>query len=130
MDEYLEEDKSYERLLFEYKKYGSLVIGYDFDNTVFDFHKKGNTYNQVIKLLQDLTEIGCICVCWTASPDELFIRNYCHINKIPLHYFNKSPIDLGWDSKKPYFNALLDDRAGLIQVYNELSKLVKEIKNV
>lgn len=31
-DEYLEEGKSRTRLINEYKKYGSLVVGFDFDN--------------------------------------------------------------------------------------------------
>ena len=48
MDEYLIPNSSFLRLYKEYKQYGSLVIAYDFDNTVYDFHQKGNTYWNVI----------------------------------------------------------------------------------
>lgn len=128
IDEYLVPNSSFLRLYNEYKKYGSLVIAYDFDNTVFDFHEKGNEYWNVIILLQELKEIGCFCICFTASHDEQKIRDYCKGWKIPLDKLNENPDFFKSESKKIYFNALLDDRAGLLQVYTELSLLVKLIK--
>jgi len=52
IDEYLKANSSFLRLLKEYNQYKSLVIAYDFDNTVYDFHKKGEVYNDVIELLR------------------------------------------------------------------------------
>jgi hypothetical protein len=40
MDYYLNTENSSNRLLVEYNKYGTLVVAYDFDDTVYDFHKK------------------------------------------------------------------------------------------
>lgn len=128
-DEFLEIDKSYERLLFEYKKYGSLVIGFDFDGTVHDYHKTGATYNQVIKLLRDLKSIGCKLVCWTAYENLDYVNNFLYEHKIPFDGINEGGIALPWSSKKLFFSALLDDRAGLIQVYEDLTRLVKYINN-
>lgn len=126
-DEYLIENASFIRIYDEYKKYGSLVIAYDFDNTVYDFHGKGHTYNQLIKLLQDLKTIGCIMICFTAQEDEKHVLDYCSFWKIPLDKLNENPDFFKCEAKKIYFNALLDDRAGLLQVFTELSLLVKLI---
>lgn len=124
MDEYLQENASLKRLLEEYEKYGRLVIAYDFDNTVYDFHKKGATYSMVIRLLQDLKDLGCIMICFTANEDVNFVRGYCLRYDIPLDKLNENPDFFNCPSRKIYYNALLDDRAGLLQVYKELVHLV------
>lgn len=127
-DEYLIEKMSYERLRNEYEEYGSLVIAYDFDNTVFDFHNKGVTYDNVIKLLQNLGKANCYMICFTANEDTEFIKNYLTENNIPFNKINENPPFFKSNSRKIYFNALLDDRAGLLQVYNELTTLVNYLK--
>jgi hypothetical protein len=129
MDEFLMPNESFNRLMNEYEKYGSLVIGFDFDGTVHDYHKKGHTYQYVIELLRDLKSIGCKLICWTAYHDLSFVEKFLTENNIPFDGVNTDGISLGWESRKPFFSALLDDRAGLIQVYSELSLLVKLIKN-
>lgn len=129
MDEYLVHNSSFERLLNEYKKYGSLVIGFDFDGTVHDYHKTGATYEYVRQLLRDLKEIGCKLICWTAYEDLNYVEQFLKKENIPCDGINTNGIPLNWESRKPFFSALLDDRAGLIQVYSELSLLVKIIKN-
>lgn len=127
MDEFLVPNKSFLRLLEEYKKYGSLAIGVDFDSTLYDYHKKGTTYTMVIDLLKELQHIGCRIICWTAQKDLTFVDKYLTDNKIPFDGININGIELGWESRKPMYSALLDDRAGLIQVYTELKLLVEII---
>jgi len=129
MDEYLIKNSSYERLYEEYKKYGSLVVGVDFDNTVYDYHKTGKSYEMVRQLLRDLVSIGCKTICWTAQKDIDFVANFLDKNNIPYNGINSNGIKLDWESRKPFFSALLDDRAGLLQLYNDLIKLTKTIKN-
>jgi trehalose-6-phosphatase len=119
--------KSRERLINEYKKYGSLTIGFDFDGTVHDYHKTGATYEQVRQLLRDLKEIGCVLICWTAYKDLRFVEEFLKQNNIPFDGINTDGIKLPWESKKPFFSALLDDRAGLLDVYNDLRYLVDQI---
>ena len=127
MDEFLQPNKSFLRLLEEYKKHGSLIIGFDFDNTVFDYHKKGSTYSDVIELLRELQHIGCKLICWTAAESLVKVEKYLIANKIPFDGINTDGINLGWISRKPHYGALLDDRIGLIQVYSELKLLVEII---
>lgn len=50
MDFYLQSNNSYNRLEEEFKKYGKLIFCVDFDDTIYDFHKKGRTYENVISL--------------------------------------------------------------------------------
>lgn len=128
LDEYLALGASYSRLLAEYYKHGSLCIGFDFDGTVHDYHGKGSTYHMVIKLLRDLKEIGCKLVCWTAYKDHAYVIKFLEDNDIPFDGVNVDGIALPWETRKPFFSALLDDRAGLIQVYNDLNDLVATVK--
>jgi predicted HAD superfamily phosphohydrolase YqeG len=127
-DEYLVLNSSFLRLKKEYEEYGSLVIAFDFDNTVFDFHKKGETYEQVIDLLKKLKEAGCYLIVFTANEDTRFITRYLLENQIPFDSINENPPFFKSKATKIYFNALLDDRAGLVQVYQELSLLLTLIQ--
>lgn len=128
MDEYLKHNASFLRLLEEYKKYKGLVIGCDFDGTLFDYHKKGTTYDMVIELLRELQKLGGIkIVIWTAAEDLNKVEKYLLENNIPFDGINSGGIKLPWESKKPFFSVLIDDRAGLIQVYSELKLLVEII---
>lgn len=128
MDEFLVKGRSYERLFSEYKKHGSLMIGFDFDGTVHDYHNTGATYSLVIQLLRDLKEIGCSLLCWTAYKDHSYVIKFLEENNIPFDGVNTDGIKLPWESRKPFMSALLDDRAGLIQVYEDLRKLADTVK--
>lgn len=127
-DDFLVEGSSYNRLLAEYYKHGSLCIGFDFDSTVHDFHKKGYTYDMMKELLRDLKSIGCTLICWTAYKDHAYVIKYLEENNIPFDGVNIDGIPLPYETRKPFFNAILDDRAGLIQVYKDLKELVKVVK--
>jgi trehalose-6-phosphatase len=127
MDQYLVPNSNLLRLLKEYHKYGSLCIAFDFDNTVYDYHHEGVTYNMVINLLKELKQINCYLTVFTANEDLEFVENYLMNNRIPFDGINCNPPFYKGNSIKPYYNALLDDRAGLIQVYQELSLLLKII---
>ena len=129
MDEFLVENSSLNRLIHEYDKYGSLTIGFDFDGTVHDYHKTGATYHNVISLLRKLNKIGCRLICWTAYHNLDYVNNFLLEHKIPFNGINTDGINLGWESRKPFFSALLDDRAGLKQVYDELTALVNHVES-
>ncbi len=128
IDEYLIPNASFLRLYDEYKKYGSLVIAYDLDNTVYDFHKKGKTYDQVIELLVELKEAKCYMICFTANEDMEFVKQYLFENSIPVDGVNENPPFFKGSAAKIYYNAYLDDRAGLLQVYTELKLLLTLIQ--
>lgn len=46
------------RLLEEYKKYGELIVAFDYDNTIFDYHNNGGDYSCVIELLKRCARLG------------------------------------------------------------------------
>ena len=129
MDQYLNTDNAYQRLLNEYEKYDSIVVAYDFDNTVYDYHKVGNTYTQVISLLRELKAISCYLIIFTANEDQDFVKNYCKEQNIPYDAINQNPPFYSSEARKIYYNILLDDRAGLKEAYDILNRLVNHIKN-
>lgn len=129
MDFYLDPDNARHRLMDEYRQYGSLVVAFDFDDTVYDFHKKGRTYHKVIALLKKLKAIHCYLVCWTGQDDLAFVAGYLTAHDIPFDAINEHPPFHSSSSKKIYANAYLDDRAGLCQVYQDLEYLTKNIRS-
>jgi len=128
MDFYLNPQNSSTRLIEEYTKHGTLVVAFDFDDTVFDFHKKGRIYNDVINLLRELKSINCYLICWTGQEDADFVKGYLQENDIPFDAFNENPPFHKSTSRKIYANAYLDDRAGLKQVFKELNNLISIVK--
>jgi predicted HAD superfamily phosphohydrolase YqeG len=115
-DPYLNVDTAIERLYNEWKKYGKIIIALDFDDTIYDFHKKGYTYPRVIELIQRCQQLGCYVVIFTGSEPEKYpmIREYCASIGIKVDKINENafPMPIG-NNGKIYFNILLDDRAGL-----------------
>lgn len=106
------------RLERELDTHGKLVIGFDFDNTIFDVHNGGGNYKDVIDILKKCKDQGWILCLYTAEPDEDWLKwkiNYCKHFGIEPDYVNESPILKG--TKKPFFSLLLDDRAGLQSAY-------------
>lgn len=129
LDQYLEPGASRDRLIKEYDKHGSLTIGFDFDGTVHDYHKTGASYEMVRELLRELKEIGCKLICWTCYYNLGYVSNFLMENNIPFDGINVDGIPLSYATRKPFFNALLDDRAGLQQVYVDLKFVVAYAKN-
>lgn len=126
-DRFLNDNETYNRLLSEYKKHNTLIVGVDFDNTVFDFHKKGDTFPGLIKLVQDCQELEFILCLYTGNTDLESIAKFEKEYNVNFKYKNTSPVK-PTSASKPYFNVLLDDRAGLKSSYDALSKIVHHIK--
>ena len=134
MDKYLKPNSAYNRLWAEYNKYGSLIVAVDYDDTLFDFHDTGGAYEMVQQLVRDLHSIGCRIIIWSGSEDINNIDKYLTKNNIPCDLINANLIINGnWasgkDSRKVYANVYIDDRSGLEQVYNDLTKLVRNVRN-
>lgn len=128
IDQFLKPHSNFFRLLADWKKYGNITVGYDFDQTVSPFHEGEATFDQVIELLRELKDIGCTCVCWTANKDHTYVAEYVTKKNIPCDGINIDVIDLGWTTRKPFYSALLDDRAGLESMYKDLVLLVWYVK--
>ena len=126
-------DGAFERLMTEYLKYDTLYIGFDFDNTIWDYDNYGNKYEdnpdavhwEIVDLLKNCKKIGLKLCLWTSCPkkeDEIIKNDLCRKWGIEPDYLNWSPLSPG--ATKPHFNLLLDDRAGLESTYHILCKLL------
>lgn len=118
-----------QRLWEEYQKYKRLVIAFDFDNTIFDFHNLGLEVKDTIDLLKRCSEEDFTMVLFTSNEDEKrlqWMRKYCHHFGIRVDYINESPIIM--NTRKPYYNILLDDRAGLQEAADTLNSVLNLIE--
>jgi hypothetical protein len=129
MDEFLVPFANFKRLYEEFKRYGSLAIGVDFDNTIYDFHKKGYKYETVINLCIRAVDLGMKVHIFTANPDHELVERYCAEKGIQIEGINTCGVKLGWDSRKPFYSLLLDDRAGLISAVEDLDRLVSILED-
>lgn len=118
----------YERLKADYKIHKKLFVAFDYDNTVFDYHHLGINYIKIIKLLRVCSQLGFILILFTANEGEDLnkAKEYLKENNIPYDLINENPI---MKTRKPYYNILLDDRAGLKEAYTHLKKLTDEIRS-
>lgn len=119
-----------QRLKEEYHKYGNLVIGFDFDNTIFDYHNIGGNFKCIIDILKECKDLGFTLCLYTSEPSEEKLKwkiEYCKHFGIEPDYVNESPIFNG--TAKPFFNILLDDRAGLENAYEVLSNVIDYVKD-
>lgn len=122
------------RLLDEYHKYGKLIVAFDFDNTIFDFHQIGGDYSCVIELLRECAKLGFELVLFTTEEDRIKLekkvnKTHAILQLEPNYYLSVNMSSVFTNAKKPYYNILLDDRAGLEESYNILKFVVDEAKN-
>jgi len=119
-DRYLDLYENVDRLVKDFKAHNSLFIAFDFDNTIWDFHKVGDTYPKLKKLLKFLSgKDEFKLILFTGNEGEKLdqIIRSCEAMTIHPDYINSSPI---MKTTKPYYNILLDDRAGLNDAYQTL----------
>lgn len=95
-------------------RHKDLIVAFDFDNTVFDYHKLGRSFPYVRALLKRCKKLNLTLVLFTVEDDEEKLqlkKDYCNSYGFYPDYVNESPVYP--EAKKPYYNILLDDRAGL-----------------
>ena len=120
------------RLLEEYKKYEKLIVAFDYDNTIFDYHNNGGDYSCVIELLKRCARLGFELVLFTCDEDisESHRKStivYDMLGLAPDGELQINQSSVLPKSYKPYYNILLDDRAGLEESYEILKYVVNEI---
>jgi len=113
-----------ERLLQEFKKYKTLIVGFDFDNTIFDFHQNGGDYSEVVELLRECRRLRFnLCLFTIEDRMDWKYKECCRLGIRP-DYVNSSPVVFENGGNKPYFNIFLDDRAGLESAYRILKQVI------
>lgn len=120
-DRYMEYEESLERLVDVYREHKSLFVAFDFDLTVFDFHEKGDTHVAIEHILWRAKEAGCQLILFTCREgDDLeWASHYCKEKGYEPDFVNENPI---MNTRKPYYNILLDDKAGLGEAYTLLNE--------
>lgn len=129
MDKYLNRDEVYLRLKREVIQYGKLIFGVDFDDTLYDYHKTGASYSDVIDLLHRWEKYSeVIITTGNGGNMQPFIEEYLTKKMIRYKGINcDSSVSFG--GRKVYANAYLDDRGGLAEIYEVLTTLITEIEN-
>ena len=128
MDSFFDKDKQLKVLLEQYKKFGKIIVAFDFDDTVSPF--RGDSCEQVKKLIRDLRPYARL-ICFTArTPDnQMEAEEYLKANNIPYDFINRE-----WTgseiSGKLFYNQLLDDKAGLYESYMILVEFLKVAGNI
>ncbi|MGJ8549566.1 hypothetical protein [Winogradskyella wichelsiae] len=118
----------YQRLREDYLQHKSLFVAFDYDNTVFDYHNQGINYDKIITLLRTCKALGFTMILFTGNEGKKLevIKADLKKRKIPFDLINKNPL---MPTRKPCYNILLDDRAGLKEAYYNLKKLTDDIRN-
>lgn len=128
MDYYLSEENCYQRLRSKFQKYGKLIFCVDFDDTIYDFHKLGRSYDDIINLLHRWEKYSEVVIL-TGNGDDKYdvIEKYLSEKQITYRGINcDSSVSFG--GRKTYGNVYIDDRGGLPSVYRILNRLITEIE--
>lgn len=118
-------NKYVERLTKEWLQYGRIIIAVDYDSTISPWGKFNNEEDikKCWKLLRQCEEVGCYIVVHTSCSEDRYdeiLTTFLQIG-INVHSINKNPFELPYGhNTKPYFNILLDDRAGFIEAMDIL----------
>lgn len=130
---YINSNYKLEKLLDQYKTYGQIILGVDFDFTLFDSsttYEDGEFYEDILSLVLEAQNSGACTMClWTASGDIEAVKAMTAKVGIEWDYINESP--LIWKdtyTRKPHFNLLLDDASGLREAVKLLQLFLKTIK--
>lgn len=137
MNSYLNDRKAIDRLKKEYLEHKTLIIGFDFDCTIYDYHKEGLELQPVIDLLKRCNNLNfTMCMFSITLKHSMTLEkkiSIVHELGIKADYINESPIlsdskQQECFNKKPFFSILLDDRAGLSAAYNILKTTLDELE--
>lgn len=125
-DPYFETDLCVQKLFDQYQRHKNLLIAFDYDDTLHDYHKKGYAFPKVVEILVECSKLGFTMILYTGNEDLENILRYLTEQGIRVDHVNSSPIES--HKKKPYFNILLDNNAGLGQAYEILRLTIEKIK--
>lgn len=117
----------YNKLLKTYHKHGNLYVAFDFDDTVRDF-ETGLPIEPVLNALKNCALRGFKLILFTCREGTSLQKavDWCKEQGISPTYINSNPETM-LNGRKPYYNILLDDKAGLSESLEVLNLLLKAI---
>lgn len=116
-----------ERLYNEYKEHGKLIFCVDYDDTLYDYHKKGRTYQNLIELLK-MWEGRSDVIVFTGNGEEKYPEMEAYLNEIGVKHIGincQSVVPV--KGQKIYANVYIDDRAGLGETLMILENVLERI---
>jgi len=117
-----------QKLINTYSEHGYIIVGCDFDDTVYAFTNSKfieDRCEKVKSLLLSIRDKIKICLYTVADSDTLQYKSHImRLYGLAPDYINDSPVGPWKGSKKLFFNILLDDKAGL----NETIEILTEFK--
>ena len=129
-----------QKMLHALAKNGSLIIGYDFDDTVHPTHEFSKIYvEEVQQVLRDLKATGkCRFILITCREDSdnypkglEYVEQYLFDNNLPYNAINQNlPWSIPDDPRKIYCNIMIDDKCGLplsLEILKILTSKIKEL---
>lgn len=122
-DRYLNTSEAIKRLVGDYKLHKSLFVAFDFDDTLFDYHKRGDRFPKLEAIIKRAKSLNCKLILFTANEGEKLpiILKYLEERGIVPDFVNENPF---MATRKPFYNILLDDRAGLSESYQILQTIL------
>lgn len=106
-----------ENLVGQYKLHGSLIIAFDYDDTVMPCNFPEALCIRPRELLIRAQKEGHVLVLFTSNPDTQKATAICHELGI---YPKENPVSL--QGNKAYYNVFLDDKCGLDEACNILEE--------
>lgn len=113
-----QENKYVERLLREFREHGRILLAIDFDSTLKSWHTIQNDGDiaRVISLVKRVQEYTYNIIFTSCDPNRYDeIRQHCKDIGVRVDVINQNAIEnlpYGHE-RKPLYNCLIDDRAGL-----------------
>ena len=127
---FLDSKKSIARLMKEYYEHKNLIVALDFDNTIWDYHSAGLDMNMTMEVTRAAQVAGLEVFIFTANEDHELVREQCKkLFGQPLQ-INTNSLNHLFDSRKPFYSILLDDRAGLESAVWQLANVVDLINRL
>lgn len=119
------------KLVDTYIAHGNLIIAYDFDDTIKPFNPE-DSCDVVINLIKRCQKLNFTTYLWTCREGSRLESaiGYCNNKGLYPTYINRMPGVLGADGRKPYYNILLDDKAGLDSAVEILTNVLNIIKKL
>lgn len=117
-----------DRLITQYKKQDRIVIAYDFDDTVRPMYCAD--CGKIQSLLRQLKDnINAYFIVFTSNKDIEYVKDYLNDWEIPYDSINENAPFVPFKEGKIFYNVLLDDKAGLGEVVNNLEQFIYLVDN-
>ena len=128
-DKYLDRVTSIKRLISEYEEHGSLIVAYEYENTVV---LPDAECPEIIALLRKAESLGFILILFTGRNNDEIGEIVLDLNskRVPFHFINESPHNIPFSNNKVFYNILLDGRAGLSEAKDQLESVIAHILSI